>query len=251
MIPGMASSGWKNLYKVGAFAALLAVFVFRRNLGAELSLLGMLGIVYGLPTTPLTTASDWFLLLQNNPLVGLTLLNFFDVVEYALVGLMFLALYVALWKTSRSAMLIATTTGLIGITIYFASNQAFAMLSLSEQYALSSTESQHAIFLAAGESLLATNNPGVLYQGTGIYLSLFLVLLGGLMISVVMLQSKNFGRITGVMGILANGFGLGYFIALVFAPAIIWLPPTISAPSRMAWYILIAVKFIRLSKSDI
>ena len=45
---------WKPLYLTGGIAALLAVFVFRRNLGAELSLLAMLGMVDGVPTTPLT-----------------------------------------------------------------------------------------------------------------------------------------------------------------------------------------------------
>jgi hypothetical protein len=40
---------------------LLAVFVFRRNLGAELSLLAMLGIVDGVPTTPHVTILPNFL----------------------------------------------------------------------------------------------------------------------------------------------------------------------------------------------
>ena len=122
-----SAATWKPLYLTGGIAALLAVFVFRRNLGAELSLLAMLGMVDGVPTTPLTSASDWFRLLQENRLVALTLLNLFDLVEYALLGLIFLALYVALRRTHPSAMLVATTAGLIGITVYFASNQALSL----------------------------------------------------------------------------------------------------------------------------
>ena len=76
-----ATATWKPLYLTGGIAALLAVFVFRRNLGAELSLLAMLGMVDGVPTTPLTGAGDWFRLFQENRLVGLTFLNFFDLVE--------------------------------------------------------------------------------------------------------------------------------------------------------------------------
>ena len=82
---------------------MLAVFVFRRNLGAELSLLATLGLVHGVPTTPHATAGEWFMLLQDNRLVGLTFLNFFDLFEYALVGLVFLALWAALRRTSSSA----------------------------------------------------------------------------------------------------------------------------------------------------
>lgn len=239
---------WRWLYKIGGTAALLAVFVFRRNLGAELALLGMFGIIEGLSTTPLINTSEWFNLLQDNWLVGLTMLNFFDLVEYALVGLILLALYVALRKTKRSAMLIATTAGLIGITVYFASNQAFAMLALSERYAAAMSEAQRSAYLTAGEALLAVNNPDSLYQGTGIYVSLFLVLLAGLIISIVMLQSDVFSKATGITGILANGIGMCYFITLAFAPAIYWIPHPISAPFRVVWYFLIALRLFKLAK---
>jgi len=240
---------WRTLYRVGAIAALLAVFVFRRNLGAELALLGNFGIIDGLPTTPLINASDWFNLLQDNRLIGLTLLNLFDLVEYALLGVVFLALYVALREAHQSAMLLATTAGLIGITVYFASNQAFAMLALSKRFSETINHSQRSTYLAAGEALLATNNPNSLYQGTGIYVSLFLVLLAGLIISKVMLQSDVFSKATAITGILANGIGLCYFIALAFAPVIFWIPHPISAPFRVVWYFLIALRLLKLART--
>lgn len=79
--------------------------------------------------------------------------------------------------------------------------------------------------LAAGEAL-----PVVGDMGTGIYISLFLVLLAGLIISMVMLRSEVFGRVTAVSGILASGLGLAYYPALVFAPALIWIPPAFPTP---------------------
>jgi hypothetical protein len=120
------------------------------------------------------------------------------------------------------------------------------MLSLSEQYAAAATDAQRAMLLAAGEALLAINNLGVIYQGAGIYLSLFLVTLAGLIISIVMLQSTLFGKITAVIGILANGIALSCFIALVFAPALYALPIIISAPFRVTWYVLIARKLFQI-----
>jgi hypothetical protein len=240
---------WRALYITGGVAALLAVFVFRRNLGAELGLLSNFGIINVVPATPLTSALDWFNLLQANRLAGLTLLNFFDVVEYALVGLIFLALYCALRQTSKSAMVIATTAGLIGITVYFASNQAFAMLALSQRFAAAVTEAQRSAYLAAGEALLSANNPDAIYQGSGIFISLFLVLLAGLIISIVMLRSDVFSKSTAITGILANGIGLCYFIAVAFAWELYWLPHTISAPFRVIWYFLIALRLFKLAKS--
>ncbi len=65
-------AAWRALYITGGVAALLAVFVFRRNLGAELALLSNFGIISGVPKTPLTSAIDWFNLLHENRLIGLT-----------------------------------------------------------------------------------------------------------------------------------------------------------------------------------
>lgn len=240
-----ADPGWKSLYRIGAAAALIAVVFFRRNFGAEL--VGFRGFgVIGVPATLPSSASDWFALLHRSRLLGLVLLNLVDLVNYALVGLIFLALYGALRRASRRAMTVASTTGLVGIGVYFALNQAFSMLSLSDQYAAATTEAQKSLFLAAGEALLAINNPGVIYQGTGIYVSLFLVLLAGLIASIVMLWSGVFSKATAYTGILANGFGLSYFVALGFAPAIYAWPTILSAPFRVVWYVLIARKLLQL-----
>ncbi len=238
---------WTLLYRSGAIAALLAVFVFRRNLGAELMLLGSFGLP-GVPETLPQDAAGWFALLSEHPLVGLTLLEAFDLLEYALVGLIFLAVCVALWQVNRSALLMATAGGLAGIIVYFGSNQAFGLLALSQRYAEATAETQQAAYLAAGAGLLAFNNPGVLYQGTGIYVSMALVPLAGLVMSWVMLRSAVFSRATAVTGILANGILLGYFAALAFAPSLLAAPFVLSAPFRVAWYFLIALRLLRMSK---
>ena len=238
---------WNLLFNLAAIAALLAVFIFRRNLGAELMLLRG----FGLSTVPEelpVDAAGWFALLHQHPFVGLTLLEVFDLVEYTLVGAVFLAVTVALWKVNRSAILVAVIAGWAGIITYFASNQAFALLSLSERYAAAVTEMQRASLLAAGEALLAIYNPGVLYQGAGIYICMALVPLAGLIMSLVMFQSRVFNKATAVTGILANGIILGYFPILAFSPSLLVLPFVLSAPFRVIWYFLIAVKLFKLGK---
>ena len=233
-------AAWKGLFKVGSVAALIAGLVFRRNLGAEFMLLRSVGIINVGPTTPPVAVGDWFGLLQNNRLVGLTLLGAFDMVNYALVGLMFLALFAALRRAGRSSITIAAALSFVGIAVYLASNQALTMLSLSDQYAAATTDAQRSLLLAAGQAILAIHqNAG--YEGTGLYLSFFLVTVAGLLISAVMLRSRirAFSKVTAYMGILANGFGLGYYLALAFAPALVALPLSVSALFLLAWYILI------------
>lgn len=240
-------AAWRGLYKAGAAAALIAVVFFRRYIAAELVAFKGFGVI-AVPEPLPSQAAGWFALLQHNRLLGLVLLGAIDLINYALVGLIFLALYGALRGMHKSAMLIATTFAFVGIAVYFASNQAFALLSLSDKYAAANTEAEKAALAAAGEALLAVHNPNGMYQGTGIYLSLFLVLISGLIISIVMLSSSIFGKATAVVGILANGLGLGSFLALAAAPAIYAVFPASSAPFRIAWYLLIAWKLFQLGR---
>ena len=187
---------------------------------------------------------DWFALLDDNAFVGLILLNVVDVINYLLISLMFLALYGALRRANKSAMVIATTCALVGIGIYCASNQAFALLSLSKQYAAATTDAQRSMLLAAGEALLAVND-----QGTGIHTSFLLVVVAGLVVSIVMLRGGVFGKATAVVGILANGIRLCYLVALVLAPSIGWIAIPIAAPFRVTWYALIGLRLFRIART--
>lgn len=230
---------YRGLYKTGAAAALIAAVIFRRNLDAEFMLLRQFGVINVGPSASPSTVIDWFSLLQDSKLLGLTLLNLFDLVNYILVGLIFLALFAALRRASPSWMAIAAVLGFAGITAYFASNQAFTMLSLSNQYAATTTDVQRAMFLAAGQAVLAIHNNAI-FAGSGIYLSFLLVSVAGLIISAVMLRSSIFSRGTAYMGVLANGFGLGYYIVVIFAPALVFIPLSISAIFLLIWYLLIS-----------
>jgi len=237
-----ADSAWKSLYRVGGVAALIAGVIFRRNLGPEISL-------FSAQKQP-DTLIDWFTLLQNNRILGLSYLNLFDIVDYALVGLMFLALYAALRRANKSYMAIATTLGFVGMAIYFASNTAFSMLSLSDQYAAATTDAQRSMFLAAGQAVLAINNPGAIYQGTGIYVSFLLLAVAGLMVSAVMLRSSIFGRVTAYVGILASAFDLAYCITFAFVPAMTVYLLSAAGLLLMIWHILIGRRLYQLGRLE-
>jgi hypothetical protein len=231
----------KALYRVGAGAALTAALLFRRYWSAELLLLRSLGVIGVGPATAPTRAVEWFTLLQSHRLIGLILLDVADLLNYALVGLILLALYAVLRRANWSAMTIAALCGFSGIAVAFASNQAFAMLSLSGRYATAMTETQRSLLLAAGEALLA------IHQGTGFYLGLLLVTLSDLIVSLVMLGSGVFSRSTAIVGLVAHVSQLGYFIAVPLMPALVALFPSLAAPFRLAWYILIGRRLLKLA----
>jgi hypothetical protein len=230
-------------------AILVAVVFFRRNYGTELVTFKGFGIWKGVPEAMPRTAVDWFSLLHSHWFVGLNLLGLRDLVNYCLVGLFFLALSAALWRANKSAIAVALAAGLVGTTVFLATNQAFSMLTLSRRYAAATTEAQRAAIKAAGEALLAIDNPGLPNQGLGYTGSLFLVTAAGLIFSLVMLRSGAFGRVSAWAGILANALMLVFvallIVALPLAPAFYAIPPSVSAVFRMLWYVLTALALLK------
>jgi hypothetical protein len=180
---------------------------------------------------------------SKQQLLGVSLLNIFDVVNYALVGIMFLGLYVTLKQTNRDFMALAATLGLVGTAVYLASNTAFSMLSLSNQYATAATETEKTTFLAAGQTLLAMG------QSTGVYTSLLLVAVAGFITSVVMLKSKVFGKVTAYVGILAGALDLIYCVTtFAFMPELDALFLASAGLCLMIWHILAGRKLYQLGQ---
>lgn len=81
----------------------------------------------------------YFTLFESNSLIGLLDFHLLEVVAYVLFIPMFLAIYVTIRRTNESYMLLATILAIIWITVFFATNNPFPMLSLSNQYATATT----------------------------------------------------------------------------------------------------------------
>jgi hypothetical protein len=163
-----------------------------------------------------STVTGWFALLQSNTILGLALLNFFDIIDYILVGVIFLAVFAALWQDNKRpvAGALALVIGVIGIGVYSATNIALPMLSLSNQYASATAEAARASILAAGQALLLQNN-----QGIGFYTGFALIAVATLIISTAMLRSSVFSNATGYLGILTSALDLAFCVASAVVPA--------------------------------
>jgi hypothetical protein len=242
----ITAAPFKALYIVGGAAALTAAIIFRRWLGAEYSLFSSMGIFKGGPQQEPATVIEWFGLLQSNSLIALLFLNAFDLINYILVGLMFLGLFAALRNDSRGLMTLAIVIAFTGISVFFASNQAFSLLSLSRQYWAATTDADKAILLSAGQALITTSNP--MTFGTGVFWAFILVTISGLIISICMLRGSVFAGITAYLGLLANAFGLGYFFTVAFSPKLTFIPLSASAPFLLIWYILVGIRLLKLSR---
>lgn len=236
----MNGRGVRGMYVLAGISALLAALVFRRWLGAELEMLAGMGVFHvELPSG----IEGWLRLLRESPLAGLALLNGLDVVNYLLLGLIFTGLYFSLRDRSAPFMTLSLALVFSGIALFLSSNKAFALLALSRQD-LSGPDALSA--LQAGWTMLEQND--AMAFGTGQFWALVLVDCAGLIASLVMLKSGVFGRVTSWIGIIANGVGLGYFFTLAFYPPATFVPASLSAPFRLAWFIMIAVRLFRLSR---
>ena len=123
----------------------------------------------------------------------------------------------------------------VGIVFFIATNPAFEMLSLSEKYAAANTDAQRAIFLAAGQAMLAT------WQGTAFQVAYITGSIAGIVIGAVMLQSGVFGKVTGWMAILANAVGFGLYVPVIGVYISVF-----SVFFLEVWYVLIARTFFQL-----
>ena len=241
---GAGEPSWRGLYRVGGAAALAAGILFRRNLGMEISLLSTV--------EPPATVQDAFALLQDDRLLGLTYLHVFDVVNYLLVALLFLALYALLRRAVPGAMAVAAVLAVLGTGIYAATNPALSLYALSEQHAAAATDAERGALLAAGQALLAIGRftGSGAHPGSAGYLSLLLVGAAGLIASVVMLRSGAFARAAGYVGIAAHGLDLAYCLAYALVPAI---DPALLAVTTiplagllyMVWHILVGWGLVR------
>jgi hypothetical protein len=178
--------GWTGLYRTGAAAAV-----------AILALIPI-QIAVWLAWPPPTTVEGFFALFRRNPLLGLLGLDLLYLVTVTLMVPLLLALGVALRGVRPSTVLLALALGLVAIATYFPSNPAFEMLALSNQHAAAATEAQRAIYLAAGEAMLAT------YTGTAFAVYYVLNGVALLLLATAMRHSPAFGKATAYAGILSG-----------------------------------------------
>ncbi len=225
----MADRRWKDLYRLAGIAAIVSELVI------------LLGIVtyFIWPYAPGTkTTQGIFQLLQSNPFGGLVSLDLSLFLGNLFSIMTFLALYVSLRPVNESYALVALVVGLVGVVLLIPSRPIVELFALSRQYGVATTDAARSQVLAAGDALLP------LFDGTGWFMN---TLLGGLSLlvsSVLMLQSRTYGKFTAYAGIVTNAVVCCFFIP-VLGKFLLFL----SLPGYVLWYFLLAKAFFRMSRS--
>lgn len=218
---------WRWLYRIGGAAALFAAAMIPIQLTVF--------IIWGQPETAL----GWFTLFEDSKLAGLLAFELLLVISTALGIATTLALYVALRGVNESLMAIALVVGLLEAVAFIMARPAFEMLYLSERYAAATTDAQRAMFLGAGEAMLAT------FNGTAFHLSINFFSIYFLIVSIVMLRSHIFGRVIAYLGILAALFNWALYVPQIG----IFLSILSIVPFWAIWLILVARKLLQLARA--
>jgi hypothetical protein len=228
---------YKSLYKLGGVAAIIVTVLTLVEV--------VIFIFYPQPGT----ISGWFMLFQSNRLIGLMDFWGLEVPMYVMFTLVFLALYAALRKIDEGILLIALTFALLGIGIFFATNNPFSMLSLSNQYAAAVTDAERSTLLAAGQALLANTNQRAI---GGFNMGLCLVSVAGLMISSVMLRSRSFSRLTAYVGIVTFALSLADYLRQALTSSVI-IALLVILPNVLflvIWFVLIGRRLYQLGRLE-
>lgn len=200
-------------------------------------------IIYPQPST----ISGWFELFHSSPILGLLDFWGLELFMYAMFIFVFLALYIALKRVNQWSMAVALTLALLGVAIFYATNNPFSMLTLSNKYAAATTDAQRSALLGAGEAVLANTNQRAV---GGFNIGLFMVSFAGLIISVVMLRSTAFSRATAYIGILAFGLSLADYMrqAITSSVAIALLVIFPGALFLVVWFSLLSQRLLQLGR---
>jgi len=230
--PTPTTTTWRPLYRTGAIAPLVALALYI----GEFALMA-----FGEPFP--ATIEEWYALAQRSKLLTLCYLNSPDMISFSLLGVMFLALYVALRHVHPSRMLTALYFAVLGAVTFIVPRALhLALLPLSDLHAAATSEAQRAIYLAAGEGLsqVSTATPQTL--------GFLFMAVAGLLVSLVILQSRFFGQAAAYVGIAGFAAALASFTARLIAPTVASVLMPINGLLWFAWWIMISVGLFKLAK---
>lgn len=231
--PDTVDTNWKMLYRVGGAAPLLTVALYLSEF-----------LFIQWEQYP-TSMEDWFALLQQSKLLGLFYLNAQDIFSIALLGVMFLALFVALKPANPALMLIATFFALLGVGVFVVPRTAtLSLLPLSDHYATATAEAARSQLLSAGEAI------GALLLPTPQTIGFLFMAIAVLMISVVMLQGNRFERVTALFGILASAVTIADHMSIILAPTLASSLMILSGLFWIPWWLMIGWRLLQFGRTE-
>lgn len=207
-----------KFYRIAFWAGIAAVFLLRRNLGAEAAMLNYFGAIQpGLIDVDLSIAVVQAVF--SNILAGFLYFDFFDSVHAILILLLFIPIFIECFRTAPRISLVAIIMLSLSIVYYSISSMALPLLiNLNNPHCLEVLISYDYIF------------KGLQYVGLVLFYGF------GILISVIMRRQSIFTRYSYVLGLISNGIGILYFPLLLVTHEYAHFAIVAAAPFTVAWH---------------
>lgn len=224
----------KNLFTIGGIAAL-----------TQLAAILAYTIVMVMLGPKPASVEEYFLIQQGSKLAALLRGDFLWILMIGSYFGTFPALWWVLRRCGPLAATFATLFTFVAVTVCFASESTFALLHLGDQYAAATSEAVRSQILAAGRAVIASD----MWHSSGAYVSGILMQGGGVIISLVMLRSKDFSKVTAIAGLMGNALDLTQHVLTPFVPSFASVVQMLMGPFYLVWFPMLARDFFLLSKA--
>ena len=223
------------LYKTGALTAVL-FFIY-----SIITILIFTLIGEGYPET----ATECFEMLNDDKFTALLRLDIVSIIVIPFYYILFFSLYHALKNKNELFAKVAFFSIFAGVTIFISGLNIVEIITLSNKYHATTSPEIRQQLLAAGESMLASD----MWISTSAKFRGIMIEFGAVILSILMLHSNSFSRITGIVGLIAHSFDLTSEILSIFIASIKDLFITVAGPLYVLWFILIAIGLSKLSNT--
>jgi len=186
---------YRKLFSVSAVLSLLIV----------ICLLGDFFVYALIPNMDSSTEIIKFFI--ESPVKGLLFFDLLGMISYLLFITIIISFFILLKKENESIILIGTVLFFIGITVFFATNTGFSVLRLSREFVATQSEAERQMILSSVKTMIT------LFDVQAFMISYVIVSLAWIFISIAMLRSDMFSKISSYSGLIS---GFSAIIAEIF-----------------------------------
>ena len=193
---------------------------------------------------PPVSVAECFSMLNENRITGMLRLDILTVFVMPLYYILFYSLYKVLKPVDNGLVTISAILIFAGVTLFLSAPSTFSYLHLADGYEKAMTEIDKNKFLSAGEAIFSTD----IWHGAGTQIGGLLVQTGALIISIFMLRSTVFSKLTAYTGLVMHGFDLAHIIIGFFSISAGNMLMFIAGPLYPVWFLLISLNLFKYSR---
>jgi len=192
-------------------------------------------VIVAIIGVPLDSVLEIYIDMEENPLTGLLRDDLYNILMVSLYIFSFPGLFFILRRHRFSLSFVAMILIFSGVIFALSSHSGFSLLHLSKQYWSATDEISRVNLLAAGETVISQN---MWNSSSGYFAGIFLQG-GGILISIAMIGSTDFSKLTIISGVAANGLDLIQHLMHPFLPEVSQLFMYVMGPFYLIWFFML------------